>query len=164
MPDCLKRINVKCLELAYLRNCPLLCLKWKGQKTKSNKKPVTIISTIHDAQEMLTTKKDSHGSRLPKPQIIFEYTQNMSGVDLSDQYMAFQLSIRKSMKWWGKLFFHIMNMIFLKAYILNTKFGKTKLSHEEYMDYIAKYLIDTSIKDCTCLSDVFIQIGKMHGF
>ena len=90
---------------------------------------------------MLTTKKDSHGNRLPKPQIIFEYTKNMSGVDLSNQYMAFHMSMRKSMKWWRKLFFHIMNMILLNAYILNTKFGKTKLSHEEYMDYIAKYLI-----------------------
>ena len=141
MPDCIKRINVKPLESAYLRNGPLLCFKWKGQKTKSNKKPVTVISTIHDAQEILTTKKDSHGNRLPKPQIIFEYTKNMSGVDLSDQYMAFHMSMRKSMKWWRKLFFHIMNMILLNAYILNTKFGKTKLSHEEYMDYIAKYLI-----------------------
>ena len=75
----------------------------------------------------------------------------MSGVDLSDQYMAFHMSMRKSMKWWRKLFFYIMNMILLSAYILNTKFGKTKLSHEEYMDYIAKYLIDTSIEDCTCL-------------
>ena len=77
MPDCIKRINVKPLESAYLCNGPLLCLKWKGQKTKSNKKPVTIISTIHDAQEMLTTKKDSHGNRLPKPQIIFEYMSCM---------------------------------------------------------------------------------------
>ena len=71
----------------------------------------------------------------------------MSGVNLSDQYMAFQLSMRKSMKWWRKLFFHIMNMILLNAYILNTEFGNTKLSHEEYMDYIAKYLIDTSMED-----------------
>ena len=66
-------------------NSPLLCLRWKGQKTKTNKKPVTLISTIHDPQELLTTKKDSHGNRLPKSQIIFKYTKDMSGVDLSDQ-------------------------------------------------------------------------------
>ena len=90
---------VKPLELTYLRNSPLLCLRWKGQKTKSNKKPVALISTIHDAQELLTTKKDSHGNRLPKPQIIFKYTKNMSGVDLSDQCMAFHMSLGKSMKW-----------------------------------------------------------------
>ena len=120
-------------------------------KNPKQQKPVTVISTIHDAQEMLTTQKDSHGNRLPKPQIIFEYTKNMSGIDLSDQYMAFHMSMRKSLKRWRKLFFHIMNMILLNAYILNTKFGKTKLSHEEYKDYIAKYLIHTSIEDCTCL-------------
>ena len=108
-------MNVKPLESAYLRNGPLLCLRWKGQKTKSNKKPVTLITNIHDAQELLRTKKDSHGNRLPKPQIIFEYTKNMLDVDLSDQYMTFHMSIRKSKKWWRKLFFHIMNMILLNA-------------------------------------------------
>ena len=97
-------MNVKSLESAYLHNGSFLCLRWKGQKTKSNKKPVTLTSTIHDAQELLTTKKDSHGNRLLKPQIIFKYTKNMSGVDLSDQYMAFRMSARKSMKWWRKLF------------------------------------------------------------
>ena len=64
-----------------------------------NQKQQKACNQIHDAQEMLTTKKDSHGNRLPKPQIIFEYTKNMSGVDLSDQYMAFHMSMRKSMKW-----------------------------------------------------------------
>ena len=151
MLECIKKMNVKPLESAYLCNGPLLCLRWKGQKTKSNKKPLTLISTIHDAQELLTTKKDSHGNRLLKPQIIFEYTKNMSSVDLYDQHVAFQMSMRKSIKWWGKLFFHIMNMILLNAYILNTKFGNTKLSHEEYMDYIAKYLINASMEDCTCI-------------
>ena len=111
---------------------------------------------------MLTTKKDSHGNRLLKPQIIFEYSKNMSGVDLSDQYMAFHMSMRKSMKWWRKLFFHITNMILLNAYILNTKFGKTKLSHEEYMDYIAKYLIDTSIEDCTRLPIRCVRPNTQH--
>ena len=64
---------------------------------------------IHDANELLTTKKDSHGNRIPKPEIVYEYTNNISGVDLSDQYMAFHMSLRESMKWWRKLFFHILN-------------------------------------------------------
>ena len=35
----LKHVNVKPLESAFLRNGPLLCLKWKGAKTKKTKKP-----------------------------------------------------------------------------------------------------------------------------
>ena len=64
------------------------------------------MSTIHNANELLTTKKDPHGNRIPKPEIVYEYTNNMSGVDLSDQYMAFDMSLRKSMKGWRKLFPH----------------------------------------------------------
>ena len=151
MPNSLTKLNVQPLESAYLRNGPLLCLKWKGAKTKTKKKPVTLLSTIHDADEILTVKKDSHGNRIPKPQVIVEYTRNMSGVDLSDQYMAFHMSLRKSYKWWRKLFFHMCNMLLLNSYILNKKYGSSKMSHEEYMEYIAKYLIETSIEGCTCI-------------
>ena len=101
--------------------------------------------------EILTKKKDSHGNRLPKPESIMQYTLHMSGVDLSDQYMAFHMSLRKSMKWWRKVFFHILNMILLNAYILNNKYGKQKLSHDEYMEYIAEYLLDKGIEGSTCI-------------
>ena len=121
MPDCIKRINVKPLESAYLHNGPLLCLKWKRQKTKSNKKPVTLISTIHDAQELLTTKKDSMEIDFRNPKSFLNIPKTCPVLICQ----TFHMSMRKSMKWWRKLFFHIMNMILLNAYILNTKFGKT---------------------------------------
>ena len=34
----LKHVNVKPLEGAFLRNGPLLCIKWKGAKSKTEKK------------------------------------------------------------------------------------------------------------------------------
>lgn len=150
MPVTIEKTNVAPLQSAYLRNGPLLCLKWKGQKRKTKKKPVTLLSTIHEATEVLTLKKDTHGNRLPKPEMINEYTDKMSGVDLSDQYMAFHTNLRKSMKWWRKLYFHGFNMVLLNAYILNKKYGNEKLSHEEYMEYIANYLIDSSLEGATC--------------
>ena len=106
---------------------------------------------IHEANEVLTTKKDKHGNRLPKPEAIFEYTKYMSGVDLSDQYMAFHMNLLKSMKWWRKLFFHLFNMVLLNAYILNKKYGSMKLSHSKYMEYIANYMIDSSLNTTTCV-------------
>lgn len=151
MPKSIGNLEVKALESGYLRNGPLLCLKWRGQKTKNKKKPVTVLSTIHEAREILTMKKDKHGNQIPKPEVIVQYTQHMSGVDLSDQYMAFHTNLRKSMKWWRKLFFHLFNMVLLNSYILNKKFGKTKLSHEDYMEYMADHFLNTSLEGCTCL-------------
>ena len=90
---------------------------------KKKKKAITILSTIHSANELLTKKKDRHGNRIPKPVCIHQYTKNMSGVDISDQYLSHHVAMRKSMKWSQKLFFHLFNMIILNSYILNKKLG-----------------------------------------
>ena len=150
LPNTVKNAKIETLQSVFMRNGPLLCLKWSGEKKKAKKNPVTMLSTIHNANEMLTKKKDAHGNRLPKPVCIHQYTQNMSGVDISDQYMSFHLALRKSMKWWRKLFFHMMNMTILNAYILNKKFGKKKMCKDDYVEYIANWLVDTSVEGITC--------------
>ena len=124
LPNSVKKAKLKPLQSVFSRNGPMLCLKWSGEKKKSTKKPVTILSTIHEATELLTKKKDAHGNRIAKPVSIFQYTQNMSGVDISDQDMSFHVSLRKSMKWSRKLFFHLFNMVILNSYLLNKKFGR----------------------------------------
>ena len=105
LPNAVKKAKLEPLQSFFLRNGPLLCLKWSGEKKKSTKKPVTILSMIHEASELLTRKKDAHGNHIPKPVAIHQYTQNMAGVDISDQYMSFHVALRKSMKWSQKLFF-----------------------------------------------------------
>ena len=123
MPKTVANAKLKPLESVFMRNGPLLCLKWSGPNNK-NKKALTILSTIHSANELLTKKKDRHGNRIPKPVCIHQYTKNMSGVDISDQYLSHHVALRKSMKWSRKLFFHLFNMIILNSYILNKKFGE----------------------------------------
>ena len=98
LPATVKKTKLKLLESVFLRNGPMLCLKWSGPQKKSKKKPVTILSTIHSANELLTPKTDPYGNCIPKPVAIHEYTKNMSGVDISDQYMSFYVSLWKSMK------------------------------------------------------------------
>ena len=96
---CFKKSTIKHLQSSFARNGLLLLVKWCGQETKSRKKTVSVLSMIHEVNEVLTTKKDKHGNCLPKPEAIFEYMKYMSGVDLSDQYMAFHMNLHKSMKW-----------------------------------------------------------------
>ena len=57
LPNAVKRAKLQTLQSFFLRNGPLLCLKWSGEKKKSTKKPVTILSTIHEASELLMKKK-----------------------------------------------------------------------------------------------------------
>ena len=57
MPITVKAMNIKPLGSAFLRNGPCLCLHGKGAKSKTKKKPVTLLSTIYDSHELLTKKK-----------------------------------------------------------------------------------------------------------
>ena len=87
------------------------------------------------------------GIEFLKPEMIHQYTRNMSGIDLSDQYMAFHMSLHKSMIVVAKTFFHLLNMILINSYLLNKKFGNNKLSHDDYIEYISNYLIDSTLVD-----------------
>ena len=57
MPKTIGKTKLKPLESVYMRSGPLLCLKWSGPKRKATKKPVTMLTTIHEATEVLTKKK-----------------------------------------------------------------------------------------------------------
>ena len=121
-----------------------LVLKW------CDKRAVTMITSIHDATELMTRKLDNDGNRKMKPTAIVEYTKLMSGVDLSDQVMASYSILRKSTKWWRTLFLHLFSMIVLNAHILNRKFGHNKLTHEDFREYLAKYLLETGLPGANC--------------
>ena len=109
------------------------------------------MSTVHAAKEVLAKKKDSHGNRIAKPLCTQEYTQNMSGVDISDQYMEFHVNLHESMKWSWKLFLHLFNMLFFNAFILNKKFGKKKLSKDDFLEHIANYFLKSGSEGAMCL-------------
>jgi hypothetical protein len=72
----------------------------------------------------------------------------MGGVDLSDQLMNNYHFLRRSCKWWKKLWIHLLNMVIMNSFILNRKFGENPdLSHHEFRESIAKGLLESSVKD-----------------
>ena len=46
---------------------------------------------------------------------------------------------------------HLINMVVLNAFILNKKYGTWKMSHSSYREFLANYLITTSLENVTCL-------------
>ena len=144
----------------------LLALKW------FDKRPVYMLSSKHFATEQWTGKyhyKDK--TPIYKPTAIIQYTDFMSGVDKADQLMNNYHFLRKTVKWWRKLWVHMMNMLIMNAYILNKKFGKTKLTHVEYREYIAKYLLkgasqesdEENAEETQSKQHYIVPIGKKPG-
>ena len=76
-----------------------------------------------------------------KPAAIQDYRLHMSGVDKSDQLMAYMPMQHKTIKWWKKLFFHFLTLSVVQAYILSEKHhmaaGRRKTSLKTFMVTLA---------------------------
>ena len=122
---------------------------------------VTLISSIHQAVET-EVKTNFMGHPVIKQYVVHDYKIRMGGVDLSDNFLSRYQTV-KSIKWYRKLLLHLINMATLNAHILNKKYGVQKMSHCAYMEYIAKYLITTSVESATCLKKkLSIAIDNSH--
>ena len=67
-----------------------------------------------------------------KPLCAHEYNQNRGSVDRTDMQISFSASIRKTMKWYKKLFFHFLDLSLLDAYLL---YKRTKQVNIELTDF-----------------------------
>ena len=109
-------------EAIYRRNGPVLCLKWCEKK-----KSVTMMSTAHSAVYVEVKKRHSD-DKIMKPLAVYDYTQNMAGVDKHDQFNTYYNPPRKSLKWTTKMSFHLLSMCMTNAYILYTSYAQMELS------------------------------------
>ena len=131
-----------------LRSGPVLCFKWVEDKQKpgqkQSKKEVYMLTTKHLAQETYSGKiLHRTGQPIYKPSAIVEYCHEMGGVDLTDQLLEYYHFLRRSCKWWRKLWVHIFNMTIMNAYLLNKSFGlKKDLSQTDYRYILAQSLLD----------------------
>ena len=68
-----------------------------------------------------------------KPIMIVDYNKHMLGVDKIDQMMSYYSFLHKSVKWWRKVFFWILEVATVNAYIiykeLALKRGERPMSH-----------------------------------
>ena len=129
-------------EAVYRRKDYLLCLKI------FYKRPVTLLSSKHSAVQSFV-KSNYLGQHIVKPVLIQDYNRFMGAVDNSDNLLAHYFAL-KSLKWYRKLLLHLVNMVVLNSYILNKKYGDKKMTHSSYREYIAKYLLTTSLESANC--------------
>ena len=126
---------------------PVLCFKWVQDKNKPGKqstKEVYILTTKHVAEEHYSGKiLYRTGEPIYKPCTVVDYCHEMGGVDLMDQLLEYYHFLRRSCKWWRKLWVHLFNMVILNAFLLNKNFGLQKnLTQPEFWYLLAAALLD----------------------
>ncbi|KAF7693698.1 PiggyBac transposable element-derived protein 4 [Cucumispora dikerogammari] len=103
---------------------------------------------------------------LLKPNMIKDYDQNMSGVDIFDQMLKSYYNERKSQKWTNKLTIYLINMMVHNSFILQKTFNKNlnKINHQiTYRKEIIKYLSanhDSEQKSISIKKEIKLQ--KRH--
>ena len=84
----------------------ILAIKYRAAKNKSdgNPKVILLLSTKHNTAVKNTSKTDHDGNIIQKPDAIIYYNKSKGGVDKIDQKLDSINIIRKSFKWYYKVF------------------------------------------------------------
>lgn len=104
--------------MRWQRSDDIVTLQWKDNKV------VTIVSTIHGAPDATHTlrrvKEDGRFSQkiVRQPVAVRDYNRFMNGVDRSDQVIGRYDILRKTVKWWKTLFYHMIDIAVVNSFIL----------------------------------------------
>ena len=115
----------------------LFTLKFNG------KQDVHMLSSFQEAKLAITDKTDRNSEPVWKPAMNIAYCKNMGGVDLNDQICQYYDIICKSVKWWKKINFHLLNMVIVNAYVLYRKYGNAgkHCTHQNFHGALIRTLI-----------------------
>lgn len=106
--------------------------KWRDKRT------VAYLSTEHENN--MVEFIDKRGQSKMKPLPIIKYNAHMSGVDRADQMMSYYPCERKSVRWYKKIFIHIMQMILLNSFHLYNMY-KDKITFYEFRLQVIRSLL-----------------------
>lgn len=121
-------------ESVFRRSGNVLVQKWK------DKREVLTISTKHKAS--FGEVESKRGNVKVKPLTIIDYNKNMSGVDRCDQMVSYYSTPRKSVRWYLKIFFHLLDVSIWNGCWLYNKVSPKKKSFIEFRDDIALALVN----------------------
>ena len=121
-----------------------MALTWRAEKKK---KPVIMVSTTSSAATTLVQSSNHFLPPVVKPVVIDTYNNYMNGVDIADQHTVYYSFIRKTVKWWRKLCFWLLETAVVNSYVLYRESLGCPRSHIQYrrmlIDSLAASYIST---------------------
>ena len=122
----------KCGELTFVH--------WK------DKRDVFCLSTFHSAQMApITTRR---GEVVQRPVLITDYNAFMGGVDRMDQMITYYSAGRKTIKWYKRLFWRVVDMALVNSYILYNLCHRDKpLTQKQFRLELADALVQKYINE-----------------
>ncbi|XP_071053641.1 piggyBac transposable element-derived protein 4-like [Onthophagus taurus] len=100
--------ELKKVEVTWQRNGLVTVCKWK------DKREVLTISNMHVVEMVEVSNRN--GKLSTKPNMIRDYNKGMSGIDRSDQMLAYYTCLRKTIRWPKKVALHIIEIYIHNAH------------------------------------------------
>ena len=97
---------------------PCLCLQWIDNKV------VSVLTTLDNANDKVPTIRKTKTANVwsnvivNQPRAIDRYNKYMNGVDRSDQLIGTNNVMRKCLRWWKTMFFHLIDIAIVNGFIL----------------------------------------------
>lgn len=113
-------------------------VKWQDNK------PVTLLTTAVSPREVTSVKrtnKDGSKSNVYCPKVVDLYNRIMGGVDRFDQKRETYAIGRRSVKWWHRIFYFLVDLAIVNRFIMYQKFRRTNIDQLTYRIALIPQLI-----------------------
>lgn len=98
-------------DVAFRNSDICSVMKWKDRRD------VTMITTMHENKMITLDRIDrATNENVKKPMCVVDYNSKMGAVDRSDMLISSIDSLRKSIKWYKKLFIHTLDICVLNSH------------------------------------------------
>lgn len=126
-------------EFMFKMSGNLAAVKWQDSK------PVTLLTTAVSPKDVTTVKrKNKDGSRetVYCPNVVDLYNRYMGGVDKFDQKKERYAIGRRSVKWWHRIFYFLIDLAIVNSYILYQISRRSQGDQLSYRLSLARQLIN----------------------
>lgn len=139
MPTLGSKLNRGEAEVAHTDSW--MVIKWM------DKKEVYVLTSIHEFEYCVTGKKNFKTNEdIIKPSCIHDYNKNMGKVDDIDRQLSMTETIRKCMKWYRKLFFHLLDLMLTNAHKLFELLTTTKISFPDFRLSVVREILKLDLE------------------
>jgi len=134
--------KLKKSEIDFRTTSNLLALKWR------DKRDVFMLSIFHNSEFICTGKKNYNTQEfIRKPKCTVDYNLSMGAVDKCDMVVSSIKSIRKSIKWYKKYFFHLLDIAVWNSYCLYKYKTRKNISVAAYHLQLIRQILRKYHKD-----------------
>lgn len=141
-----RKMNCKEIEGAKLKKAEVVAricepgiviLKWK------DKREVMMLSTKHLAETKEVPSRTNPGRR--KPQMVVDYNDSKSFIDLSDQHKAYNTPLRRGVKWYRKLATElILGTALVNAFVVYKGVTQQKITITDFKKQVLRSILEKS--------------------